>query len=58
MIDLLQHVPIDRLLLLIFVAGGVFERFKSGERSRRAQGQRLGDLETRVAALEASKGRG
>ena len=57
MLTLLQQLPIDRVLLVIFVAGGVWERFKSGERSRRAQGQRLGQLETRVAALEASRGR-
>ncbi len=57
MIDLLKQVPLDRALLVLFVAGQLWERFKSGERSRRDQGKRLGALETRVAAIEASRGR-
>lgn len=57
MLTLLEHLSIDRLLLLIFVAGGVWERFKAGERSRRSQGERIGSLEDRVTALEASRGR-
>ena len=64
MIPLLQQVPIDRLLLVLFVAGQLWERFKAGERSRRSQGERMGAVErqlaeaiARLAALEASRGR-
>jgi hypothetical protein len=61
LIPLLQTVPIDRLLLVLFVAGQLWERFKTGERSRRSQGERIGAqaekiiaLEARLTALEAS----
>lgn len=58
MLTLLQQLPLDRVLLVVFVAGQLLERFRAGERSRRSQGQRIGDVETRLAALEASRGRG
>jgi hypothetical protein len=58
MISLLQQIPIDRALLVIFVAGQLYERFKSARVSLRDQGKRIGALETRVTALEASGKRG
>jgi hypothetical protein len=51
----LQGVTVDRLLLLVFVAGTLYERFKATRTSLRDQGKRLGALEGRVTALE-SKG--
>lgn len=58
MIQFLQQVPVDRLLLVLFLAGQLLERFRAGERSRRDQGKRLGALADRVTALEASRGHG
>lgn len=58
MMSLLQQIPIDRALLVLFVAGQLWERFKAGERSRRSQGERIGALADRVTALEASGKRG
>lgn len=61
MIELLQKVPVDRALLVIFLAGQLYAQFKSVKRSQRSQGERLGQvekstsaLEARIAALEAS----
>lgn len=58
MIQLLQQIPLERALLLIFVAGGLYEKFKATRTSLRDQGRRLGSLETRITALEASGKRG
>jgi len=58
MIELLQQIPLERALLLIFVAGGLYEKFKATRSSLRDQGRRVGSLETRVTALEASGKRG
>lgn len=54
MIDLLQKVPLDRALLVIFLAGQLYAQFKQTRASLRDQGRRVGELEKRVAALEAS----
>jgi hypothetical protein len=54
MIALLQQVPLDRALLVIFLAGQLYAQFKSVKRSQQRQGERLGALEERIAALEAS----
>jgi len=53
-IDLLQKVPLDRALLVIFLAGQLYAQFKQTRASLRDQGRRVGELEKRVAALEAS----
>jgi hypothetical protein len=58
MITLLQQVPIDRALLVVFLAGQLYAQFKSVKRSQRSQGERVGALETRVTALEALGKRG
>ncbi len=58
MISLLQQIPLERALLLIFVAGQLYEKFKATRTSLRDQGKRLGNLTERVAALEASGKRG
>lgn len=58
MLTLLQQVPLERVLLLIFLAGRLLEQFKNTRASLRDQGRRIGDVETRVAALEASRNRG
>lgn len=54
MIQLLQQIPIDRALLVVFLAGQLYAQFKSVKRSQRTQGERIGALEARIAALEAS----
>ena len=56
--ELLQQIPLERLLLVLFVAGGLYEKFKATRVSLRDQGRRLGSLEERVTALEASGKRG
>jgi hypothetical protein len=58
MTDLLQHVSADRVVLVLFLAGTLFEKFKATRASLRDQGKRLGAIETRVTALEASGKRG
>ena len=57
MIELLQQIPLDRALLILFLAGQLVERFRQSERSRRDQGKRIGELDRRITALEASRGR-
>ena len=61
---LLEHISLDRVLLLVFLAGELYGRFKSSRTSLRDQGRRIGghdrelaELAGRVAALEASRGR-
>ena len=62
MIELLQKVPVDRALLVIFLAGQLYQQFKQTRVSLRLQGERIGKLEEDVAklkaALEASGKRG
>jgi hypothetical protein len=65
MLQLLSQIPIDRALLVVFLAGQLWAQFKSTRLSLRDQGRRigglvekLGALEARVAALEASGKRG
>jgi len=53
-IELLQKVPLDRALLVIFLAGQLYAQFKQTRASLRDQGRRVGELEKRVAALEAT----
>lgn len=61
MIELLQQIPLDRALLILFLAGQLWEKFKNTRASLRLQGERVGVLEEKVAkletALEASRGR-
>lgn len=64
MIDLLQHIPLERALLVIFLAGGLWEKFKNTRASLKHQGERMGATEKqlaevvgRLAALEASRSR-
>ncbi len=53
MIQLLQQIPIDRALLVIFLGGQLYAQFKGMRRSVRDQGQRIGKVESDVAALQA-----
>lgn len=53
MIQVLQQIPVDRALLVVFLAGQLYAQFKGVRTSLRDQGKRIGDLEKRVAALEA-----
>lgn len=53
MIQLLQQIPVDRALLVVFLAGQLYAQFKGVRTSLRLQGVRIGELERRVAALEA-----
>lgn len=53
MIQLLQQIPVDRALLVVFLAGQLYSQFKGVRTSLRLQGVRVGELEKRVAALEA-----
>ncbi len=53
MIDLLQKVPLDRALLVIFLAGQLYQQFKQTRASLRDQGRRMGTAETAISALEA-----
>jgi hypothetical protein len=57
-LTLLAQLTLDRVLLVVFVAGTLFERLKGVLRSQRSQGERIGSLEDRVTALEASRSRG
>jgi len=57
-IQLLQQIPVDRALLVIFLGGQLYAQFKNARQSLRHQGERIGELEKRVAALEASGKRG
>jgi hypothetical protein len=52
-IQLLQQIPVDRALLVVFLAGQLYSQFKGVRTSLRDQGKRIGELERRVAALEA-----
>jgi hypothetical protein len=52
-IQLLQQIPVDRALLVVFLAGQLYSQFKGVRTSLRLQGVRVGELEKRVAALEA-----
>lgn len=54
MIELLQKIPVDRALLIVFLAGQLYSQFKGVRTSLCDQGKRIGELEKRVAALEAS----
>ena len=56
MIAILQGITVDRALLVVFVAGTLWERFKQTRTSLRDQWKRIGDLANRVAALEAKGG--
>jgi hypothetical protein len=51
-LNLTGQITIDRILLVVFVAGTLFERFRGYGRSLRSQGQRLGGVEERLAKLE------
>ena len=53
MLQLLAQIPVDRALLVVFLAGQLYAQFKGVRTSLRDQGKRIGDLEKRVAALEA-----
>lgn len=55
MIELLEQIPLDRALLVIFLAGQLYAQFKSAKASLKRQGERIGALEARLAALEASR---
>lgn len=64
MIQLLQQIPLDRALLVVFLWGQLWAQFKSTRASLRDQGRRMGAVEKqlaemvgRLAALEASRGR-
>lgn len=56
MIQLLQQISFERALLLVFLAGGLYREFKDARRSLRGQGQRIGDVETRLARVEGKLG--
>jgi hypothetical protein len=58
MTALLQQIPLDRLLLWVFLAGSLAREVKAARGSLRAHGERLGSLEQRIAALEASRSHG
>lgn len=65
MTTLLSQIPLDRALLVLFLAGQLWEKFKATRASLRDQGKRIGATETqlaevvaRLAALEASRSRG
>jgi len=55
-IQFLQQISFERAALLVFLAGQVYGRFKDARRSLRAQGQRIGDVETRLARIEGKLG--
>lgn len=64
MIQLLEQIPLDRALLVVFLAGQLWAQFKNVRASLKHQGERMGAAEKqlaevlgRVAALEASRGR-
>lgn len=64
MLTLLSQIPLDRALLVLFLAGQLWEKFKSTRRSLQDQGRRIGGAERelaeivgRLAALEASRNR-
>jgi hypothetical protein len=52
-IQVLQTIPVDRALLIVFLAGQLYSQFKGMRASQRSQGERIGVLEERVAKLEA-----
>lgn len=54
MIQLLQQIPVDRALLVVFLAGQLYAQFKSVRTSQRLQGVRVGELEKDVATLKAA----
>lgn len=65
MSDFLQGVSPDRVLLWAFTGGSLVAQFRAARASLRDQGRRIGalekkqaELESRVAALEASGKRG
>ncbi|HET7485830.1 MAG TPA: hypothetical protein VFJ64_10720 [Solirubrobacterales bacterium] len=47
-----DHISLDRVLLVVFVAGTLVERLRGVGRSLRSHGERLGALEDRVSKLE------
>lgn len=48
----LQQIPIERVLLWVFLAGVAWARLSSVVKSLRSQGQRIGALASRVAVCE------
>lgn len=55
MIQALQSIPLERALLLVFLAGQLYSQFKSVRASQKAQGIRIGVLEEKLAKLEGSR---
>jgi hypothetical protein len=56
MIAVMQGITVDRVVLVVFIAGTLYERLKQTRTSLRDQGKRIGELATRLAALEAKVG--
>lgn len=56
MLDLLQQIPVERLVLWIFLAGVAWARLRDHTRSLRDQGKRIGSLAGRVTACETQLG--
>ncbi len=54
MIDLLAKIPVDRALLIVFLAGQMYAQFKGVRTSLRLQGVRIGQLEKDVSELKAA----
>lgn len=54
MIQLWQQIPLDRLALVVFLAGQLYSQFKGVRTSLRLQGTRIGGLEKDVAELKAA----
>jgi len=52
-IELLSKIPVDRALLVVFLAGQLYAQFKSVRHSLRSQGERLGAVEKSTSGLEA-----
>lgn len=53
MIQALQSIPLDRALLVVFLAGQLYSQFKGMRASLKSQGIRMGVVEEKVAKLEA-----
>lgn len=53
MMEWLQHIPAERVLLWVFLAGVAWSRLNAATKSLREHGRRLGGLAARVTRIEA-----